>query len=491
MPTLPIVGEVDTAVLVAQLIFLLPELILAVTGTVIVAISPLLRGRERPLVFVAATGVLAAFAGLGPSVGGAGEVLARMLVLDGTSTFFRPVFMLGALIVIGLSPDYLARRQVPAGEFYALVLFATVGIMLMASTHELLMLYLGLELASISGYVLAGMLRSDARSQEASIKLFLIGAMGSAVLLFGLSLVYGITGSTNLVEIGHALTGGAAATFRPALLAATMFLVAGFGFKMAAVPFHMYVPDAYEGAPTPVAAFLSVGLEGAAFAAAIRVFVTGLGIIQPNWAAVFAVLALATMTLGNVTALLQQNVKRMMAYSSIAQAGYILVGLAVATDRGISAMLYYVLAYTVMNLGAWAALIYLSHNGQSEELADFAGLGRRAPLVAWALTFCFLSLIGIPPTAGFFGKFLLFSAAVDAGLFWLAVAMAVNSVISLGYYWNVVRAMFMEEPATEEPLKASPVFGLGFTLAVLGTLLIGLGAAPFFRLVSAAVVTLP
>lgn len=484
---------VDLSGYVPQLVYFLPEIVLAGVAMLVLTLELWLpEGKKRLTGTLAAGGFAVAAAALWPSLVNPPEadILGRMLAVDGISNFFRPVLLLGAFVVALFAPDYLERKQVPFGEFYALLAMAVIGLLSMVAARDIVLIYLGLELSSISTYVMAGMLRGDARSMEASLKYFLVGAMGSAILLFGLTLVYGLTGATHLGEIARTM-GALPETARPMALAALVFLVAGFGFKVAAVPFHMYIPDAYEGAPTPLAAFLSVGPEGAAFAVLIRVFVESLGAFEPDWSAVFALLAFVTMTLGNVTALLQTNLKRMMAYSSIAQAGYMMVAFAVASDLGVSAVMYYVLAYTVMNLGAWAVVALLAANGEGEELSDIAGLAVRAPIHAWALTIFFLSLIGIPPTAGFFAKFLLFGAAIDQGLYWLAVAIALNSVISVGYYYNVVRRMFFETPPSARPLVAAPGHGAAVAITLLATVSLGLAATPLLRLVSAAVAALP
>ncbi|MBC7338995.1 MAG: NADH-quinone oxidoreductase subunit N, partial [Firmicutes bacterium] len=356
-----------------------------------------------------------------------------------------------------------------------------LGMMLMVSSRDLLMIYLGLELVSLCSYVLAGYLKEDARSVEAAIKYFLTGAVASAVILFGISLLYGAAGSTSLDAIARAASGSVSAGAASAGVlgyAALAFLVVGFGFKVAAAPLHMWAPDAYEGAPTPITAFFSVGPKAAAFAALLRVFFAGLGDLRPAWTPVFAVLAALSMFVGNLSALPQKNIKRMMAYSAIAHAGYILVGLAVGTPMGSRAVAYYLLAYLFANLGAFAVIVAVSARvvsagpasgravpvsadpARGEQIEDYTGLARRQPLLAWAMVIYFLSLIGIPPTAGFFGKFYLFSAALEQGQVWLALVIVVNSVISVGYYYGVVRQMFLvgEAPdaATEGAGHAQP-----------------------------------
>ncbi|MCL4425039.1 MAG: NADH-quinone oxidoreductase subunit N [Firmicutes bacterium] len=406
----------------------------------------------------------------------AGYLFSGMLTLDGMAFFFRWLFPAVGLFVAFMAREFLeVKKAENPGEFYVILLLAILGMMLMASSGDLITIYLGLELTSISSYILAGYLREDPKSGEAAIKYFLMGALASGVLLFGMSLFYGLTGATNLVSISGILHQVGAP---PLVLAAMVFLIIGLGFKVAAVPFHMWAPDAYEGAPTPVTAFFSVGPKAAAFAAIIRVFTDGLSSLVWEWSLAFAVLALITMTLGNLTALWQKNVKRMLAYSSIAHAGYIMVGLAAGTWQGTVAMLLYLLAYVFTNLGIFAVVTALGNREGKDELTDFTGLSQRSPYLAAALVVFFLSLIGIPFTAGFFGKFLLFGAAVQSGLVWLALVMAVNSAISVGYYYTVVRNMYLVAPKNKGALPVAGELKLVVTVALLVTLILGLFFEP-------------
>lgn len=457
---------------------LLPESALAVAAAAVLLVDLWLRKESREnLVYLALVGVILATAALLPSVSLEGGVLGRMLVADGFTSFFKVVFLAIALLVLLAAPEYLARRDVPPGEFYALILLATVGMMFMASSGDVVPLYLGLELTSIATYVLAGMMREDPASAEASIKYFLNGAAASAILLFGLSLVYGLTGSTNLADIAAALGKGEFPTL--VMIPALVFILAGFGFKLAAVPFHAWAPDTYQGAPTPLVSFLSVGSKGAAFAGVIRLFVLGLTPVETNWTVAFAVLALITMTVGNISALWQTDVKRMMAYSSVAQAGYVLVGLAVLTRESLGAIMFYLLAYAFMNTGVFAVVIAFSNRTGSDEITDYRGLGRRSPFLAATLVLFFLSLVGIPLTGGFFAKFYLMQQAIAGGYTWLAIAMALNSVISVGYYWGVVRRMYLEGPRVEEPLVPAPGLSLAVAISAVFTLALGIIPASF------------
>jgi len=458
---------------------ILPEIIIAVTAAVVLLADLWLTEEQGDvLVGLGVVGIVAAFLTIGQASGAEGEVLGRMVSVDGFTTLFRAVFLGIALLVLIISPEYTRQRNIAQGEFYSLVLFATTGLMFMANGADLLTLYLGLELSSISTYVLAGIMRDDPKSNEASIKFLLNGAMASAVLLFGFSFVFGLAGTTNLVDIGAAVSATFAAggleTQGMGLIAllAIVFSTAGFGFKIAAVPFHSWTPDTYQGAPTPITAFLSAGSKLGGFAMLMRVFLVGLGDLSANWTGIFAALAIITMTIGNVTALLQTDIKRMMAYSSIAQLGYVLTGMAVATGRSLTAMLFYLVAFAVVDMGIFSAITAMNNARDTSEIKDYTGLSRKAPLLAGAMVILFLSLVGVPPTGGFFGKLMLYGSAVDAGLFYLAIAIALNSAISLGYYFRVVRNMYMStaeaadaDDSTEEADEPVRV-GVGTGLAV-------------------------
>lgn len=461
---------------------ILPELLLTAGGLAVIGADLLWKRREVSAA-VAAASFIATLAGLWPLRGVTGEAWQGMLVVDSFALFFKALFAATGLLVVLLAHPYVERRGLHAGEFYALVVFAVLGMSMMAGSRDLLMIYLGLELLSISSYVLAGMLKDDDRSLEASLKYFLIGAMTSALLLFGLSLVYGVSGSTHVEAIRHAVAVGG--DWRPVAVAGMWFLLAGFAFKVAAVPFHMWAPDVYHGAPTPVAALLIAGSEAAAFSAIIRVFTTGFVPLADQWRTIFAVLAVATMTYGNAAALVQTSAKRMMAYSAIAQAGYVLVGLAVGTPEAVGAMLYYLLAYLFMVAGTFAVIAWLSLSRPQEMLDDFEGLGRSVPWVAAAVVVFMISFIGIPPTAGFLGKFYLIRAAVSADMVWLAVVMVVNSAISAGYYYGIVRRMYLtQQTASTVALPASTALVVG--VAAAATVLLMLMPQPIINWLNAA-----
>jgi NADH-quinone oxidoreductase subunit N len=399
-----------------------------------------------------------------------------MLVVDQYAIFFKFLFLFIGIFV-GLSAYNYAGRFLRAttGEFYAILLFSVAGMMLMASTRELISIYISLELTSIPLYVLAGLSRTDARSAEASVKYVLLGAMSSAILLYGMALLYGATGSTDLGVISaaavHALSSG-----NLVLLVAAVFIFTGFGFKISAVPFHMWAPDIYEGAPTPATLFFSVGSKAAGFAALLRIFVTG-GLVTVSssylWVMV-AVVAALTMTVGNVVALLQTKIKRMMAYSSIAQAGYLLVGLAALmihnTAAGNLAMLVFLAVYVVTNVGAFSGIIALADATGQENIRDFDGLGRRSPAAAAGLGLCMLSLAGLPPTAGFLSKVVIFLVAWQQGgaMTWLVILGLINSAISMVYYVNIVWRMFAAEPAKQDRLSTPPSVGVSLAVSSFG-----------------------
>lgn len=459
---------------------LLPELILTGLGLLLILVDTAAK-EKRILAAIGFVGTLAALAAALATAGTTRDLWHEMIRVDAFAAFFKVIFLVILGVVFLFSAEYLEKRQVREGEFYALVTFATLGASLMASSLNVVTIYLGLELLAISSYVLTGMLRGDARSSEASIKFFLMGALTSGVILYGLSLLYGLAGSTHLAEIGRAIATSPNAAL---VTAAGVFVLAGFGFKVAAVPFHMWAPDTYEGAPTPISAFLITASEAAGFAALLRVLLVGFAPVAEHWRMVLAVLALVTMTYGNVTAIVQRRTKRMLAYSAIAQAGYVLVGVAVATEASVSAMLFYLFVYALTTLGAFAVVMLLSNQVPSEEIDDFKGLARRSPGFALAMTFLMLSLIGIPPTAGFFGKFILFRSAVGGGFVWLALAMVLNSVISVPYYYGIVRNMYLEESQERAPLasRLGPKVAVG--LAVAATFLLGIFPEPLVRFLS-------
>ena len=463
---------------------ILPELILSGMGLLVVLFDLFGSGRESGR----GTGNLAGLSLLALAITGYADVtllgmnvegFSGSIAADDYSIAFELIFLAVSALTVLLSMRYLDDRRIGYGEYYALLLFATVGMMLMASSLDLLMIFVGLEILSMSSYVLCGMLRADLKSNESALKYFLLGAFATGFLLYGIVLIYGATGTIHLREISTALTEGRVYS-NPLMWMGLGLILVGFGFKIALAPFHMWTPDVYEGAPTPVTAFLSSGPKAAGFAALIRILVEGLGPMQPEWSQVLWVLAVISMTLGNVVAIQQDNIKRMLAYSSIAHAGYILAALVVGGAEGLGAIVFYALAYTFMNTGAFGVLI-LASNERRERVVfeDFRGFGFVSPALGLAMFVFMLSLAGIPLTAGFAGKFQIFKSAVDHGFIWLAIIGVLNSVVSIYYYLRMVVVMYMQ-PATAESLRDRPRVSIPVyaALATAGVGVIYLGVFP-------------
>ena len=409
--------------------------------------------------------------------------------LDNFATFFNIIFLLAAGLTILMSDDYLKREGYPVGEYYPLILFTTAGAMWMAAGTDLMTIFLGLEVLSISLYVLAGMFRGQLRSNEAGLKYFLLGAFSTGFLLYGVALIYGSTGSTQLAGIASFLRDNPDTLTSAMMIAGMLLLGTGFLFKIAAAPFHMWTPDVYQGAPTPIAAFMSAGPKAAAFAAFLRVFVVGLEEMQAEWTSLLWVLAVLTMIVGNIIAIKQDNIKRMLAYSSVAHAGYALVGMVAANEVGKAGILFYMLAYTFMNIGAFAVLVLAGKRGEENlTLEGFSGFGYRRPFLAICLTIFLFSLMGIPPTAGFAGKFYIFAGAVKAGYVWLAVLGVLNSAVSLYYYLRVMVYMYFREPSEDFSWVSMPAGAtISIVLAIAGVLILGLVPSPVMELAKLAV----
>lgn len=410
----------------------------------------------------------------------------HMAVADRFSLVLTVIISVAAALAILLSLDYTERLKVAGGEYYGLLLLAATGMMFMGAATHLMTIFLSLEILSLALYVLAGLNHAEPRSGEAALKYLLLGGFASAFLLYGMALVYGATGTTSLAGISAAVS--ASSAWSPMLLVGLGLLLIGFAFKVAAVPFHMWTPDVYQGAPTSVTAFMSVGAKAAGFAALLRVLLTTFPNVAERWVWPIAILAVLTMTWGNLAAITQSNVKRMLAYSSIAHAGYVLVGVA-AGEVGVSGVLFYLMAYTLMNIGAFAVLVALERadtDAAGITLERMQGLFHRNPWLAAAMTIFMLSLAGVPPLAGFLGKLYVFSAAISAGFVWLAIFGVINSVISAYYYLRVIARMALDEPA--EPVEWSRCVGLtiGTALAAIGTVMIGLWPMPLLALVQGA-----
>jgi NADH-quinone oxidoreductase subunit N len=484
---------------VNTILALLPPAGVALLALILVMVDIARPGRDRLIVAFGVGGLallMALVVVIGPLPGiglltGAQEVFAGAYVRDPLTVLLDLLLMSIALLTILFGPDYLRPRGLPAAEFAAMLLFAITGGMLIGGARDLLVLFLALELLVLPGYLLAGYAKRDGLSTEGAIKYFLLGSFSSAIFLFGLVLVFGYTGTTNISEIAvkiSTIVGADGFTaLAPALLMGLALLTTGAAFKIAAVPFHYWTPDAYQGSPTPVTGYLSVGPKIAAFALILRLFVDALGGLKADWTPFIVVLAAATMTLGNLVAVGQDNIKRMLAYSSIAHTGYILVGLAAfgaapagsaAEQAGLQAVLFYSVGYSFMNLGAFAVVAALQRRpGVTSQLTTFAGLGRRAPLLAALMLLFLLSLTGIPPLAGFWAKWYVIQAALQVGgwLTLLAVLTVLNAAVAAFYYLRVAVYMYMREPADSAPrVELGGQTRLGLGLAALGTVAIGL-----------------
>jgi NADH-quinone oxidoreductase subunit N len=455
---------------------ILPQLVLSGFGIVLMLLEPLLdeEKSQKLLGFTALLGTLAGIAATWIMSRWPGPAFSNMVKVDDFSVFFHYLVIAIAAVIILISYEYMAVQRIRAGEYYALILFGTVGMALMSSAVELVLIFVALEISSISSYILAGFRRHEASSSESSLKYFLLGSFATAFFLYGVALIFGATGSTNIDIISQKLQ---VAPVELLVYVAVAFMFVGLGFKVAAAPFHIWTPDVYEGAPAPIVGFMSTAPKAAAFAVLLRVV---FAINPPGRFWLIWVSAALSMTLGNLGALLQNNVKRLLAYSSIAHAGYLLVAFAMLTPQdsanGVSAAMFYTAAYAAMNVGAFAVVSHFATAGERYvTLEDYEGLGRTSPLLAATLTIFLLSLIGIPMTGGFFAKFYVFSAALKANLVWLALIGFLNSAIGAYYYLRIIVAMYMRESRREVPVNAIPL-GLGLALAftVAATLYLGI-----------------
>ena len=458
----------------AQLSPLLPTVILILAGMVIMLLEPF-TAREKKSRLARLAILAAAIAAYCLSFQWnfrSRSVFNGMFIVDNYSVFFQWIFLVITGVSLLVSIRFNERESINRGEYYALLLFACSGMILMAVSGDLILTFLGLEILSIATYILAGFKRTDPRANESSLKYFLLGSFATAFLLYGIALIYGATGSTHYQTIRQlaSFQGPPSLT----LLAGMGLILVGFGFKIALVPFHSWVPDVYEGAPTPVTAFMTVGPKAAGFAALIRILTQALPALSADWTAVLWLISILTMTLGNIVAVLQQNIKRMLAYSAIAHAGYLLVGIVANSNAGFGAVLFYLIVYTIMNLGAFSIVLSLSRAGDiCVNLNDYSGLGRKSPFMAAALSLFLISLAGIPLTGGFIGKFYLFSAAIQQGYVGLTIFAVLNSVLSVYYYFRLMVIMYMKEPAADQP-EPEPV-----PLPVLAIIVIGM-AGIFF-----------
>ncbi|HZE72250.1 MAG TPA: NADH-quinone oxidoreductase subunit N [Pyrinomonadaceae bacterium] len=482
---------------------ILPELIVCVLGVVVMMVDAFGRPTQRWLTGgISLAGLVAAAAStvwLWTSWPGVNEAFNGMIVLDELRLGFTLVFLLVSALTLLISVVWFEREHLPAGEFHSLLLFATAGMMLMAAGNDLVIIFLGLEILSIATYVMAGFRRADVRANESSLKYFILGSFSSAFLLYGIALTYGATsvagmpGTTNITQIANRLH---EAQYPSLLFAGAAMMLVGFGFKVATAPFHVWTPDVYEGAPTPVTAFMAAGPKAAGFASFLRVFIFGFpfvvvtadgsiaGEIHKAWLDTLVVLSILTMTVGNVVAIVQNNVKRMLAYSSIAHAGYALVGFVAAgaavdiaqRNAAIAAVTFYLLTYAVMNIGAFAVVQLVARAGDRRtEVEDYNGIGFKSPLLAFALSLFLLSLLGMPLTAGFIGKIMVFRAAIDQGFYALVVIGVLNTALSAYYYLRLIIVMFFRERTTTwnaPPIPAS--IGVALALTLLGVFYLGI-----------------
>jgi NADH-quinone oxidoreductase subunit N len=477
-----------------EYLLLAPEILLASAGLLLLLAGAIGRGmgnRESALVSVVSlaltAGVLLRVHSVVP---GRLLILNGSFVLDGFSFFWKLLVLTATALTILISIRFLDEGNYRASEYYSLLLLATSGMLFMASGYTLLTIWIGLETMALSSYILAGYFKRERRSNEAALKYFILGALSSGILLYGISLLYGATGTVQLAELSEGLR---AAQDNPLVPLGWLLLAAGLFFKIAAVPFHIWTPDVYVGAPTPVTAYLAVASKAASFAILLRIFYEGLGSLKVEWQMIVALVSAATMIWGNIAALTQENVKRMLAYSSIAHAGYVLIGVLAVSQIGLWSVIYYLLAYTFITLGAFGTVILLERREYAgETAADYAGLARRSPFLAAMMLLFMIALTGIPPTGGFVGKFYLFAAAVQAGWSWVAVIGVVTSAISLYYYFRIVLNMYLRDSGqtTPVPLRAPALVG-AIAFCALATLILGVVPEPFIEFAKSSLLPLP
>jgi NADH-quinone oxidoreductase subunit N len=474
-----------------DLLLILPELLIVSMACLLLVLDPITPPAKKDLLAWASLGtlVLSSIVIMG-SFGERTMAFNDLVVVDAYAAFWKLLLCLVSGMTILLSMTYLKEEHIDLAEFYIFILLALAGMMVMVSGADLLVIYLGIELMSIPLYIMAGFKRFEARSIESSAKYFVLGAFSSGILLYGISLLFGVAGSTKLADISNVITSHGFND--PLVLLSLMLMIVGFGFKVAAVPFHMWTPDVYHGAPTTVTAFMAVASKAASFGAFLRVLLEAFGGVKPNWTGLILGVCVLTVALGNIVAVVQTNVKRMLAYSSIAHAGYALIGLVVAgwvgteegvSSRGVASLMLYLAIYSFMTLGAFAMVAILRNGGlEGEELSDFNGLAKRHKGGAFLMLLFMVSLAGIPPTAGFIGKFYLFMAAVNAGLAWLALFGLVFAAISAFYYLRVVMVMYMRDPSSEQEqntrLAFSPSVSVVLACAVAGVVLLGIFPGP-------------
>ena len=460
---------------IANLHRVAPELVLCAVGLLIMIIDPFIgAARQRVLGWIGFAGTLLALAAVHIAAKDAGPAYSNLIFADGFSLFVHVIVIGAAALAILGSINYLDHEGIQRGEYYALVLFATAGMGILGGANELVTAFLGLEMSSISTYILAGFRKRALKSNEASLKYFILGSFATAFFLYGIAMVYGATGSTQISQIETILRGF---QHLPDLAVLGLGLIfVGLGFKVVVAPFQIYAPDVYEGAPTPVTALLASAPKAATFALMLRIFFVAFGSAGSLWFWAIWISAVLTMFIGNLAALVQTNVKRMLAYSSIAHAGYIMVAFIASTDLGIAAVLFYLAAYALMKMGAFLVITHLGQqNEQRLDIKDYAGLGMRQPVLAACFSLFLLSLLGLPATGGFLGKFFAFQAALDSRIIWLVIIAAINSVIGAYYYLRVIISMYFWEPSKDySPTAVAPALTVALSVAALGTLYLGL-----------------
>jgi len=472
---------------------ILPEILLLILGVLLLVVEPFWKREDRRNTGWLTAGGLLAIIAVSLLAGRPGEpttVFGGMIRFDWLGFFFKMMFIFSSAVTALFMMDHevLGKR----GESFILLIAATIGMSLMAASADLIMLYLAIETTSIPLYVLAGFLLSDKKSTEAGFKYLLFGAMTSAVMLYGFSLLFGFAGTTNLYELASMMVAGQLSL--GVALGLVLLIVVGLGFKVSIVPFHFWAPDVYTGAPTPVAGFLSTASKAAGFAVLVRLFVVAFPFIAYDWASVLAVLATITMTLGNLVAMKQTNIKRMLAYSSIAHAGYAMIGVVAVTELGVASVVFYLLAYILTNLAAFGIVMAFERVTGSDEIKDYAGMSRRSPGLAIAMLVAFLSLAGMPPFGGFVAKVFVFAAAVQVNMVWLAVVGILNSIVGVYYYLTVLKVVYLYrmegENETELPIPLPRPYAIGLVVLSLGILLVGTLFAPWFGLSGAAALNL-
>jgi len=457
-----------------DLVSLAPVLVLSVFG-IMVLVTDLFIGKDKSvLVFISLTGLLM----------GAISSLAKYnlpvhsfngaYIVDHLSVFFTFIFCISSALAILVSVDFNKREGIKVGEYYSLILFCTVGMVLLASATDMIMIFLGIEIVSISLYVLAGIRRNDPKSNEAALKYFLLGAFATGFLLYGMTLLYGSTGSTKLVMIASAIRNGGVAS-EPLLLMGVVLLIIGLGFKVAAVPFHMWAPDVYQGAPTPVTAFMAVGPKAASLAAFYRIFSEAIPQLSPSWEILLCVVSVITMFVGNLGAIMQTNIKRLLAFSSVAHVGYLIIAIIAKNSLSSSALMFYMLTYAFMIFGTFGIVILLGRKGDENlEIENYSGLAYKHPVLALSMTIFLLSLGGLPPLAGFVAKFFVFSAALKEGFLILVIIAVLNSAVSLYYYLKVIVFMYMKDPVKEFDITLSPMTLFVIAISIFGTIQLGI-----------------